>query len=203
VPARGRACPRFSPVVGTVTADDGSDIAAITCTGASIGPVSGLGMAHATAPLTVSGDGIHAVSCTATDGLGNAGAGPRLERLGGGEDRHRRSARHLLGRPDHAPAPNHRLVAVTTQVSVDGGLSGSGGFTLTAATSSEPDQGLGDGETANDIQDWTLGAADTAGQLRAERSGQGSGRTCRLSYRGAEGAGKTASCTVTVTVPHD
>lgn len=62
---------------------------------------------------------------------------------------------------------------------VDGGLSGSGGFVLTAATSSEPDDGLGDGDTVGDIQGFAIGTADAAGQLRAERSGKGTGRALR------------------------
>jgi hypothetical protein len=69
-----------SPVTGTVTADDtttgGSNITAINCIGATVGPVIGLGTPSASAPLTVSGDDIHSISCTATDSAGNSGAGP-------------------------------------------------------------------------------------------------------------------------------
>jgi hypothetical protein len=56
-------------VTGSVTAtDDLSGVASIECTGADLGPVSGLGTLTASATLTASGDGIHVVSCTATDG---------------------------------------------------------------------------------------------------------------------------------------
>jgi Tol biopolymer transport system component len=67
-----------SPVVGGVTADDtttgGSNVTAITCTGATIGPITGLGTASASASLTVSTEGVNNVNCTATDSTGNSGA---------------------------------------------------------------------------------------------------------------------------------
>jgi hypothetical protein len=92
---------------------------------------------------------------------------------------------------------------VTTTVAVDGGASGAAGAVLTKAASSEPDDGLGDGDTANDIQGWEVGAADTIGQLRAERSGTGPDRIYTLTYTGADGAGNTSACRVTVKVTHD
>jgi hypothetical protein len=67
-------------------------------------------------------------------------------------------------------------------------------------TSNEPDDGLGDGDTANDIQGWQLGTADTAGFLRAERSALGSGRVYTLTYEGADVAGNRARCSATVVV---
>ncbi len=99
--------------------------------------------------------------------------------------------------------PNHALVPVTTQIVVADALSGPGPFTLVSVTSSEPDNGLGDGDTAGDVQDWSVGTADTSGELRAERSGTGPGRTYTLIYRGEDLAGNAATCTLTVTVPHD
>jgi hypothetical protein len=99
--------------------------------------------------------------------------------------------------------PDHRLVAVSTAVTVDGGASGSAGSILTDAKSSEPDNGLGDGDTANDIQGWTLGTGDTLGLLRAERRGTGPGRVYTLTYTGADAAGNTDTCSTTVAVPHD
>jgi hypothetical protein len=99
--------------------------------------------------------------------------------------------------------PNHKMVAVGSAVNVDGGISGVGGFTLVAATSNEPDNGLGDGDTANDIQGWLIGTADTAGMFRAERSGKGNGRIYTLRYEGRDRADNAASCSTTVTVAHD
>jgi hypothetical protein len=69
--------------------------------------------------------------------------------------------------------------------------------------SSEPDDGLGDGDTPGDIQDFTPGTADAEGGLRAERSGEGPRRTYSLVYRGGDLAGNSSDCTAEVLVPHD
>lgn len=98
--------------------------------------------------------------------------------------------------------PNRKLVAVQATVTVTDALSGAAGFTLTQATSNEPDNGLGDGDTAGDIQGFAVGTADASGQLRAERSGNGTGRIYSLAYAGADLAGNTAPCTTGATVPH-
>lgn len=99
--------------------------------------------------------------------------------------------------------PNHKMVGVTAAVGVTDPLAGSAGFTLTSATSSESDNGVGDGDTPNDIQGFDLGAPDTSGLLRAERSGNGTGRVHTLTYGGMDLAGNSATCRVTVTVPHN
>jgi len=99
--------------------------------------------------------------------------------------------------------PNHRLVPITVAIPIEDTLSGTAGFVLVSATSNEPDNGLGDGDTLNDIQDFMPGTADTAGRLRAERSGRGNGRVYSLVYEASDTAGNAARCTVRVTVPHN
>jgi hypothetical protein len=44
---------------------------------------------------------------------------------------------------------------------------------------------------------------DLTGQVRATRQGSGDGRTYTLQYRGWDKAGNSATCDVTVVVPHD
>jgi hypothetical protein len=75
-------------------------------------------------------------------------------------------------------------------------------FQLLSITSDEPDNGLGDGDTAGDIQGATLGTADTSFALRAERSGAGSGRVYTVVYRATDGSGNSSLATARVTVPH-
>ena len=122
----------------------------------------------------------------------------------------------LVGAPDTTPptvacsatpnllwSPNHKMRDVTTSVTVTDAGSGPAGFALVSVTSNEPDNGLGDGDTANDIQGWSVGTADTSGQLRAERSGAGTGRVYTLTYTGYDVAGNSATCSAVVRVPHD
>jgi FecR protein len=67
-----------APVQGTVSATDPSNVTAISCTDSlnnlAEGALSGGGTASATATLSVTGNGVHAITCTATDALGNTGA---------------------------------------------------------------------------------------------------------------------------------
>jgi alpha-tubulin suppressor-like RCC1 family protein len=66
------------PVTGTVTADDsasgGSNIDKPVCTGATLGTITGGGTPHVTAVISIPGDGVHHISCTATDAAGNTSA---------------------------------------------------------------------------------------------------------------------------------
>ncbi len=92
--------------------------------------------------------------------------------------------------------PNNKLVPVTTQVSVADSGSGPAGFTLVSVTSNE-------GSIASESSGWTTGSPDTSGLLQAARLGSGNGRVYTLTYQGADSAGNTATCSTTVTVPHD
>jgi hypothetical protein len=51
----------------------------------------------------------------------------------------------------------------------------------------------------NDIQGWSIGTADTSGQVRAER--YRTDRIYTLTYRGKDVAGNTKTCQATVRVP--
>jgi hypothetical protein len=84
--------------------------------------------------------------------------------------------------------PNHKLVDVSFNDACDA----SPRVVLLSLTSNEPDDGLGDGDTANDIQGAVLNTDDRAFQLRAERSSQGSGRVYTATYRIRDASGNTA-----------
>jgi hypothetical protein len=92
--------------------------------------------------------------------------------------------------------PNGKLVAVSTTVGVTDSDSGPAGFSLVSVSSNE-------GDAATESQGWTTGTADTSGFLQAARLGSESGRTYTLTYQGQDTAGNTATCSATVTVPHD
>jgi len=112
-------------------------------------------------------------------------------------------ALRCLADPGVLWSPDHRLVPVSIVIDVADAGSGLASYTLLSAASNEPDNGLGDGDTAKDIQGWNIGTADVSGLLRAERSGLGSGRVYTLRYRGIDRAGNTGGCSVAITVPHD
>lgn len=96
--------------------------------------------------------------------------------------------------PDSLWPPNHKHKTVQAAVNASGDVSM---VTLVSVTSNEPDDGLGDGDTANDIvivDDFTF-------NLRAERSGNGSGRVYTITYQVTNTCGATATASATVTVP--
>ena len=88
--------------------------------------------------------------------------------------------------------PNHRLVAITATASATDACAGSLPAVLESIVSSEPDNGLGDADTAGDIQGASIGTSDLAFQVRAERVGGGSGRTYTVTYRAVDPAGNDA-----------
>jgi hypothetical protein len=64
--------------------------------------------------------------------------------------------------------------------------------------SNEPIDGLGDGDTA---PDWLI-TADLSVNLRAERSGRGTGRTYSVTVQCTDDSGNTDTEVVSVIVPH-
>jgi hypothetical protein len=99
--------------------------------------------------------------------------------------------------------PNHKLVPITVDVQVMDACDSSATFVLTSITSDEPDNGLGDGDTANDIQGADFGTPDTEFFLRAERQGGQDGRTYTIVYTATDASFNTTESVVTVEVAHD
>jgi hypothetical protein len=97
--------------------------------------------------------------------------------------------------------PDHRLVEVTAHVTV-ADTCGHPAFELVSISSNEPDDGIGDGRTIDDIQDAEFGTSDTSFVLRAERSASGQGREYMVSYRVTDGNGNRSTATAVVRVPH-
>jgi hypothetical protein len=99
--------------------------------------------------------------------------------------------------------PNHKMVTINATVEVTDECDPNPTFVLTSITSNEPDNGLGDGNTASDIQGADYGTPDTTFQLRAERAGRGVGRTYTIVYTGSDSSGNTSDVKVHVKVPHE
>jgi hypothetical protein len=105
----------------------------------------------------------------------------------------------LTGLPSNCSLwpPNHRLVQVASVEAADA-LSGLAGPPVVTATSNEPEDGTGDGDLAPDM----VISAGTV-QLRAERAGNGTGRTYTITATASDLAGNTVTNTATCLVPHD
>jgi hypothetical protein len=99
--------------------------------------------------------------------------------------------------------PNHKMVDITASLDFSDGTSDIASVVLTSITSNEPDDGLGDGDTADDIQGADYGTQDSEFSLRAERSGQGEGRVYTITYTATDQAGNETVQSVEVFVPHD
>jgi predicted extracellular nuclease len=98
--------------------------------------------------------------------------------------------------PDTLWPANHKYVTVNATVSAFD-ASGDTTIELHSVTSNEPDNGEDDGNTVDDIvivDDFTF-------ELRAERSGVGTGRIYTIEYAVTDPCGNTTIVTATVTVP--
>jgi hypothetical protein len=91
------------------------------------------------------------------------------------------------------------MVNVAASVGVSDALSGVKSFSLVSVTSNQPDSGLGAGDLPNDIQGFTFGTVDLAGQVRAEA--YAGTRFYTLKYQAQDHAGNTSYCTPKNNVP--
>jgi hypothetical protein len=138
--------------------------------------------------------GTTTITWTATDGSGNSASAPQKVTV---------TAPPLVvsaasATPPVLWPPNHKMVDVAVDYTVTGGC---GGVTcaIDSITSSEPANGVGDGNTA---PDWQIVDAHHV-RLRAERAGGGPGRVYTIHITCTDGDGHTTSSSVTVTVPHN
>ena len=98
--------------------------------------------------------------------------------------------------------PNHKMKGITATLAASDVCDAAPAVQLLSITSNEADNGLGDGDTANDIQNAVPGTDDRSFSLRAERSGGGSGRVYTITYRATDASGNTTDAHATVVVPH-
>jgi hypothetical protein len=94
--------------------------------------------------------------------------------------------------------PNHKLVTVAQVTASDNGSGMPPEGLVVTATSSEPDNAAGDGNTEPDI---VIAGGSVA--LRAERSGSGVGRVYTITATATDRAGNTSRAASVCVVPHD
>ncbi len=98
--------------------------------------------------------------------------------------------------------PNHQLVTCTVQANASDNDGQPPTLTVTV-TSNEADDGLGDGDTANDIQNLSVDSATgtITVDLRAERAGVGTGRVYTITITATDGENNSSMTSLTVLVP--
>jgi PKD repeat protein len=147
------------------------------------------------ASVSISPEGVTTVTYFAVDNAGNQEAPKTLS------VRIDRTPPVLSGLPGAGCTlwpPDHKLIRVATVMASDA-LSGiaPGSFVVSASSNEQP-LATGSGHTSPDIV-VTGGSVD----LRAERSGTGSGRVYTITVSASDMAGNASTATATCTVPHD
>ena len=95
--------------------------------------------------------------------------------------------------------PNHKMVPVTIAVSASDNCDPAPSCMISSVASNEPVNGTGDGNTS---PDWEV-TGDVTVDLRAERSGSGTGRVYTIEGECTDASGNSSADTVEVYVPHD
>jgi len=157
------------------------------------------GMAIITSPPSGSNfpKGTTAVTATATDLAGNTGTCTFTVTV---EDKEKPTITGVTANPSVLWPPNHKMVPVVLAVSTSDNCDPNPVCRIITVSSNEPENGLGDGDTA---PDWEI-TGDLTVNLRAERSGTGSGRVYTIMVQCTDTSGNNSTPRmVTVTVPHD
>ena len=141
--------------------------------------------------------GVTTVTWKATDGSSNSSSAAQTVTI---KDTAPPALRVAVS-PNELWPPNHKMVTIRAQVAVIDACDGVPTIRLLSISSNEPDNGLGDGDTENDIQGAAFGTDDREFQLRAERSGKGHSRIYSIVYEAADLSGNRTTETVFVTVP--
>jgi len=97
--------------------------------------------------------------------------------------------------------PNHKFVPIVVTVDVSDACDTTPDIRLVSITSNEAPDAPGSGNTNPDVSGAAFGTDDRQFELRAERSGNGSGRTYSITYEAEDASGNVTTRTVTVKVP--
>jgi hypothetical protein len=105
----------------------------------------------------------------------------------------------LSASPNVLWPPNHQMVPVTVAVTASDVCDSDPRCRITSVMSNEPATGLGDGNTA---PDWQI-TGDLTVDLRAERSGSGSGRVYTITVQCSDFSNNSSSRATMITVAND
>ena len=162
-----------------------------TVTDAESGIASSTGCSSTTLSNDIAGV---TLTCSAINGAGLRGSVPLSIKID-------KTAPPITGLPTNCTLwpPDHTLVQVATVSSADA-LSGLAAFNV-SGTSNEPANSREDGDTAPDVVITGSGLAPRVVQLRAERSGIGTGRIYTITATASDQAGNIVSANATCKVP--
>jgi hypothetical protein len=141
-------------------------------------------------PLTYTAQGTYTIHWTYSDGNGNSSPQNQTVIV---RDTTRPTIRVSVTPTTLWPA-NHKMKTITATVTASDNCSGVT-WALTSITANE--------NVDADVQNAAIGGADNSFDLRADRAGNGNGRTYTITYTTTDIAGNTATASATVTVPHD
>jgi len=100
--------------------------------------------------------------------------------------------------PDHKYATVHVTDLVASASDLCDPSVNINSVVIASVTSDEPEHGIGDGNTSNDI---VIGGDCKSVQLRAERMGGGNGRVYTITFKVTDSSGNSTTATAKVTVP--
>jgi hypothetical protein len=140
--------------------------------------------------------GTTAVQWTATDDSGHQGGATQIVTI---QDTTPPVISGLTASPNSLWPPNHKMVPIAVAVSVADVCDSSASCHIKTITSNEPVNGTGDGNTS---PDWIVTGPLTL-ELRAERAGNGHGRTYTITVECTDGSGNSSTKAVDVVVAHD
>jgi hypothetical protein len=132
---------------------------------------------------------------TAADHLGNKSSATQIIQV---VDTTAPVIQSIAAAPNVLWTANHKMVHVAVTAKATDNCSRPV-CKIASVTSNEPVNGLGDGDTA---PDWSI-TGDLTVDLRAERSGTGSGRIYTIAVTCTDACGNSSVGNTTVTVPHD
>lgn len=183
------SCQATVTLDGSGSSDPDGDPLIFTWSG-SFGTATGM------SPTVTLGLGVHTITLAVDDGNGGAATDEVVVTV---LDATPPTISGLAVSPSVLWPPNHKMRPVTVSITaVDTCDATPPACQLTAVTSNEPVNGPGDGNTA---PDWLITGNLTA-NLRAERSGNGTGRIYTLTVACTDTASNQATGTAILTVPH-
>jgi len=156
------------------------------CVGKVIGQTS--------SPLHYSSQGTYTIIWSFNDGHGNFSFQNQLVIV---KDTLPPIVFRVVATPNVLWPPNHKMIPIVVSIAVTDNCGGAIASRIIDVTSNEPINGLGDGDAA---PDWEI-TRPLALNLRAERSGTGTGRIYTIKIESRDHVGLITISTVTVEVP--